>query len=300
MSLHQVGSSKVWVLLPVLAVLVAAGALYPSFRARARPPIPVESVSAPAPPVDLKEDPRVRALVQAYGSLLDSVTSTDEDVVFWVGGRSVYFQDGHLLGEEQLGHVGDFGSLFHPYSFEPLSEPPALTGGQANSTAFVELLFGTTESQIRRHCTSVTFLDHQMFLNSISVEPLRAVERDIRRAASVDSSVAAWIRDLEITYSFITRDVAGSDGRSLHGWGLAMDLVPISYGGKHVYWRWSRVFNRQSWQDIPVNRRWSPPQAVIESFERHGFIWGGKWPFFDTIHFEYRPEIALHGRMVSR
>jgi D-alanyl-D-alanine carboxypeptidase len=26
-------------------------------------------------------------------------------------------------------------------------------------------------------------------------------------------------------------------------------------------------------------------------FEQHGFIWGGKWYHYDTMHFEYRPEI---------
>jgi len=26
-------------------------------------------------------------------------------------------------------------------------------------------------------------------------------------------------------------------------------------------------------------------------FERHGFIWGGRWWHYDTMHFEYRPEL---------
>jgi hypothetical protein len=26
-------------------------------------------------------------------------------------------------------------------------------------------------------------------------------------------------------------------------------------------------------------------------FEKHGFVCGGKWYHFDTMHFEYRPEI---------
>ena len=30
---------------------------------------------------------------------------------------------------------------------------------------------------------------------------------------------------------------------------------------------------------------------VVEIFERHGFIWGGRWYHFDTMHFEYRPEM---------
>ncbi|MGW8266533.1 MAG: M15 family metallopeptidase, partial [Longimicrobiales bacterium] len=41
------------------------------------------------------------------------------------------------------------------------------------------------------------------------------------------------------------------------------------------------------------------PPAVVEAFERHGFVWGGKWAHFDTMHFEYRPEILYYNRMVA-
>ena len=29
----------------------------------------------------------------------------------------------------------------------------------------------------------------------------------------------------------------------------------------------------------------------LKTFEKYGFIWGGKWYHFDTMHFEYRPEL---------
>jgi hypothetical protein len=35
------------------------------------------------------------------------------------------------------------------------------------------------------------------------------------------------------------------------------------------------------------------PEKVVRSFERHGFVWGGKWLLFDTMHFDYRPEVLL-------
>ncbi|WP_265937085.1 M15 family metallopeptidase [Aliarcobacter butzleri] len=28
-------------------------------------------------------------------------------------------------------------------------------------------------------------------------------------------------------------------------------------------------------------------------FEKYGFIWGGRWYHFDTMHFEYRPELLV-------
>jgi D-alanyl-D-alanine carboxypeptidase len=37
------------------------------------------------------------------------------------------------------------------------------------------------------------------------------------------------------------------------------------------------------------------PQEIVSIFEKHGFIWGGKWNHFDTMHFEYRPELLADG-----
>ncbi|WP_372236783.1 M15 family metallopeptidase [Campylobacter pinnipediorum] len=30
---------------------------------------------------------------------------------------------------------------------------------------------------------------------------------------------------------------------------------------------------------------------MVDVFEKNGFIWGGRWKHFDTMHFEYRPEL---------
>jgi hypothetical protein len=58
---------------------------------------------------------------------------------------------------------------------------------------------------------------------------------------------------------------------------------------------WSSKIVRD-WGDIPLSKRWHPPEQVIEAFEENGFIWGGKWHRFDTVHFEYRPEILSLAR----
>ncbi len=33
------------------------------------------------------------------------------------------------------------------------------------------------------------------------------------------------------------------------------------------------------------------PWPIVLVFEKNGFIWGGKWHHYDTMHFEYRPEL---------
>jgi hypothetical protein len=63
----------------------------------------------------------------------------------------------------------------------------------------------------------------------------------------------------------------------MHAWGAAIDINP-AYSD---YWLWRR--------DAPYVDR--IPTEIVAVFERHGFIWGGRWAHYDTMHFEYRPEL---------
>ena len=280
--------------LGVVAATVPSSAPAPAPRA-----VPATSgVATPSPTA--QTDPRVSAFIQAYRDLIDSVTVRDGDVVFYLLGQPIHFEDGRML-EHGLGDDNaECDPIFYQYSLAPLTEPVAAAGEMpVYCTDVLETLWGSTEAEVRKHGRSIEFLDHRMFVNEILQAPLAAVERDLRHVARQDPSVAGWIDGLDITYSFIDRGIAGSPSRSYHAWGMAIDFVPSSYDGRHVYWRWSRVFDREGWDRIPMEQRWSPPPAVVATFERHGFVWGGKWAHFDVIHFEYRPEIILYNRLIA-
>jgi hypothetical protein len=256
---------------------------------------------APAPTASPQNDPRVRAFVQAYSALIDSVAYGEDDVVFHLGSRPIRFQDGRMLKDApSRAGATECDPIFYEYPLGPLTEPQAVPDEMpVYCTDVLESLWGSEESEIREHGSAVTFLGHRMFVNDLVVGPLVRVERDLLRTAQWDASVEGWLAELDITYSFVSRKIAGSPTRSHHGWGLAVDFVPDSYEGRHVYWRWSRALDREGWDRIPLEERWSPPEIVVEIFERHGFVWGGKWARFDAIHFEYRPEIILYNRLIS-
>jgi hypothetical protein len=78
------------------------------------------------------------------------------------------------------------------------------------------------------------------------------------------------------------RTIAGTDRLSAHGFGIAIDIATKDAD----YWRWSKPGpNRR-----PVWRN-RVPEEIVAIFEAHGFIWGGKWHHYDTMHFEFRPEL---------
>ena len=275
--------------------LAVVSATVPSPTPEHAPEVPPEPVASP------QHDARVRAFAQAYGALIDSVAFLADDVVFHLGDAAIHFRDGRMLDAERATDAAaDCDPIFYEYPLGPLVEPPEPSEEMpVYCTDVLEALWGSHEEEIREHGSSITFLDHKMFVNDFVIAPLARVERDLRQAARRDRSVARWIAELDITYSFVSRRIAGSPTRSHHGWGLAVDFVPESYDGQHVYWRWSRALDREGWDRIPLEERWSPPQAVVETFERHGFVWGGKWARFDMIHFEYRPEIILYNRLLA-
>jgi hypothetical protein len=67
----------------------------------------------------------------------------------------------------------------------------------------------------------------------------------------------------------------------------------IDIATRHAhYWQWDKrdAGGRYVWHnDIPME--------IVEIFEKHGFIWGGNWYHYDTMHFEYRPELIAAGRV---
>jgi hypothetical protein len=77
------------------------------------------------------------------------------------------------------------------------------------------------------------------------------------------------------------RPIAETSRLSVHAFGAAVD-ISAKYGD---YWLWSKR------PDGTIVWRNRIPQKIVEIFERHGFIWGGRWYHFDSLHFEYRPEL---------
>ncbi len=105
----------------------------------------------------------------------------------------------------------------------------------------------------------------------------RAAER-IARAVAADPSLAPFLRELGGTYA--PRNIAGTNRPSAHSYGVSLDL---NVARSH-YWRWQKPPEPIAWRN-------QVPQAIVDAFEAEGFIWGGRWYHYDTMHFEFRPEL---------
>ena len=102
--------------------------------------------------------------------------------------------------------------------------------------------------------------------------------QDDQLRIALDNLVAAY----PIAGTYNCRAIADTGEPSPHGYGIAIDLnTAVS-----DYWYWRP-------HEGAIVYRNRMPEEIVAIFEKHGFIWGGKWYHFDTMHFEFRPELLV-------
>lgn len=218
-------------------------------------------------------------LIAAYPEQLKAV---EGDVLVWRDGTHMPLGKPGASSEAALNAPTIADISREPY---PLGKPtgePATDPGRYRPAAFFQKLYGDcTKGEVERQLVPVRWLPtygggvvRVMKAGGVAAK-LQAVSDELDR---LPARFLTYLKPSAGTYN--CRKIAGTDLASAHGYGIAIDIAT-----KHSdYWRWSKSGYRNQ-----------IPYEIVEIFERHGFIWGGKWKHFDTMHFEYRPEL-LGGR----
>ena len=251
----------------------------------------------------------MKALHMGYPQDISAVEFRNDDWAVLMRDIWYYYCDGRLLQEDKREEAANYRSqIFYRYTNElppfilrPVPEPR--TGGANNNasqqrarlarSSFMDDLWQSRDrTEAYANIRTVRFLDRTIRVHYKIVEILAHVEERILEEAGNDRSVQAWINSLAPPESWSWRNIATTESRSFHSYGVAIDLRPRALGRLQTYWLWTSQ-HRSDWFNVPYEERYHPPEAVIKIFEEHGFIWGGKWQRFDTMHFEYRPEVMI-------
>ncbi|MCL1958857.1 MAG: M15 family metallopeptidase [Spirochaetes bacterium] len=251
----------------------------------------------------------MRALAGAYPRQIDKIEYRNNDWAVLLSGTWYHYAEGKLLPQNMVPNAANYSPQpFYNYIAElpvwkvPTAEEAERYRSMANNRNqnpprrspqfFDELWRAHNRSEAYDRVKTIRFLGKSVTVHYLILENLSLVEEQILAAAKVNPQVQSWINSVSSLEGWSWRNIADTQSRSYHSYGLAVDIIPKSYGGKETYWLWAS--NRRSdWWNISYNERYHPPAAVIKAFETYGFIWGGKWLYFDTMHFEYRPEILI-------
>ena len=224
-------------------------------------------------------------LIAAYP---DFLARRDDNTLIWRDGTAMPIDDG-IAGKsfEQMLAAPDlkdqFASVYVPG--RPTSEPGVNEDpGRVRYDALYRKMYGDCrDGGVVGSLVAVPWLPKHsggvVIANAVNGLAARLKEVSDELDTLPDSFMAYLIPNAGI---YNCRVIAGTDRSSMHAYGAAID---INTTPAH-YWRNATAESSGRFayhNEIPVE--------IVDIFERHGFIWGGKWYHYDTMHFEYRPEL---------
>jgi hypothetical protein len=219
------------------------------------------------------------ALVRAYP---DQLASHDDNDLIWRDGTRQKVSDGRpdKSFDEKLRDASILDQLSLAYPKGPLTKPPGPQDdpGRFRNSEFFDKMYGNCEKgDTRRHLTRVEWLP-AFSGGSIEATTVNDVAGKLKAVSAEIEKLPEEIRRFAYPSAgaFNCRTVKDTGNRSMHAYGAAIDLN-VKFAD---YRLWSKGGYRNRF-----------PYEIVAVFERYGFIWGGKWGHFDTMHFEYRPEL---------
>lgn len=207
-------------------------------------------------------DPKKIALEHAYNAQVNS---------------KIRFDDGYIMDYDE-----SMMELEYPL-YAPLSAPRS-DAGRARNAEFFSHIYGSDEKEVSQNLTKVVWLKsskNQKLLFNSKNGAAKALQRVSDELDIMSKKRPELLKYLDVNGTFSWRKIAKSDELSSHSWGISLDINVQNSS----YWQWSKEYKN------------TLPQEIINVFERNGFIWGGRWEHFDTMHFEYRPEFMMLGQL---
>lgn len=190
-------------------------------------------------------------------------------------GRALPWDDGKDKTLDQkldAPDLEDVLSIPYPHgAIAPISDP-GHDPGRIRSTELLEATYGSSREAVRKQLVPVKLRGQTLLVHA---RAKAAFERVAKRLDTLDPSFDPYFQGMGGT--FVWRPIAGTDRPSAHSFGISLDLNPA----RSHYWRNDP---KAAWKN-------TIPAAIVDAFESEGFAWGGRWFHYDTMHFEWRPEL---------
>ena len=190
---------------------------------------------------------------------------------------------------EQMDNADIEDMFTQPYDTSVWTPSRNYDPGRIRNEKLLKFMYGKTSQEVSRNLVKVIWFNQQLPFTKVNgaADSLRAVEKEL---ASLPEKYHKYFYQSS-TYNW--RKVRGSDRLSAHSYGIAIDIC-TKYSD---FWRWKNPGKEEMDEIVYANRI---PKEIIRIFEKHGFISGARWYHYDTMHFEFRPDLIHHSRMTQK
>ncbi|MFM7681307.1 MAG: M15 family metallopeptidase [Bacteroidota bacterium] len=219
-------------------------------------------------------------LVRSYPGI---ITNVENNVVTFKSGKKMTYDDLDKKSNSELLNKPDIqDQLFYSYN---QSEPEKNTdAGRIRNDAFFKEIYGQTKDEVAKNLTTVTWCP-KLVNSKLQFSKVNNAHLALGKVSKELDEHPEWKKYLtNIGGTFNWRKISGTNRLSAHSFGITID-INTSYSN---YWQWDCGCKDES---SNLNYKNRIPMGIVVIFEKYGFIWGGRWKHYDTMHFEFRPEI---------
>lgn len=224
---------------------------------------------------------QVKKLMKFYPQII----GFKENKLLFKDGASMIYDDGKSKNRQQLIENPDVEDQFfynYPSSF---SKPNKNNDpGRIRNEAFFRKIYGNSKKEVEAKLVEVIWCP-KLVNKKVKITSINGLDKIVTKlSASLDNhpEFKPYLENIGGTFNW--RNIAGTNRLSMHSFGMTLD-INVNYSN---YWQWDCKCKNE---DSLLKYNNIVPQKLVEIFEKHGFIWGGKWYHYDTMHFEYRPEL---------
>ncbi|KOR27050.1 glycoside hydrolase [Clostridium sp. L74] len=225
--------------------------------------------------------------MMAYGDYIENIKcENDKTYIIMKSGKKILYDDKKEKSFEEKIYNSDIQDMMEQiYPLETTGElmDKNFDPGRFRAYSLLEDICGNSSNEIQKNLKTIhTPYGTVQFNNKAKgADSLKAVLYELH--GKHNNKINSHVSPLNGTFNY--RHIAGTNLLSPHAFGIAIDLVRDN----RDYWKWAT-------EKQGAERLASYPKEIVETFEKNNFVWGGKWNHFDTLHFEYRPEIIMKAK----
>jgi len=234
--------------------------------------------------------PGVQKLLKTYP---EHIRAFKNNEIIWKDGTKMPYDDAknektfsQLINEADL--EDQLMSMSYPKGKNVPRPKQKEDPGRVRYEPFFKKMYGASADEVRKNLTTIVWLPKTLNIK-LQVTTVNNIHQKLQQISNrIDTMQHLHKYVLNPGGTFNWRNIAGTNRLSMHSFGMTID-VNVEFSD---YWRWAVKAEEDDGSRI-IEYKNRIPLELVEIFEEHGFIWGGKWYHFDTMHFEYRPELLL-------
>jgi len=232
----------------------------------------------------------IQKLMKAYREQFKSAT---QNSIIWKDGTEMTFDDerkdktfSQLINESDLEE--QVMSMPYPKGKDAPNPKQKEDPGRVRYEPFFKKMYGGSADEVRKKLTTITWLPKTMNVK-LQVSTVNGIDKKMQEISNrLDTMPHLHKYLLNPGGTFVWRNIAGTNRLSMHSFGMTID-INVAFSD---YWRWAIKAEEGDGSRV-IEYKNRIPLELVEIFEEYGFVWGGKWYHYDTMHFEYRPELLV-------